>query len=247
MGRSMDYKVTLNELNQYKKNIDEADAHLSFADSVMTGVANTLTRTKELAVQGSSDTLSTEDRAAMAEEVLIMREGVLSMSNSKYRNRYIFAGFQTDSAAFDAGFNYQGDSGEINVLIDRNSSMSLNIPGDDVFGDGATSVMGTLDQLYNDLISGNTAGVQGAVDSADNALDSIANVRAKYGVKLRYLDDQRLNLDNRDFNIQTLLSATEDADIAETISEISKTELALEALRAAGAEALSKSLMDFIR
>ena len=125
--------------------------------------------------------------------------------------------------------------------------MSLNIPGDDVFGDGATSVMGTLDQLYNDLISGNTAGVQGAVDSADNALDSIANVRAKFGVKLRYLDDQRLNLDNRDFNIQTLLSATEDADIAETISEISKTELALEALRAAGAEALSKSLMDFIR
>jgi len=247
MGRSMDYKVTLNKLNQYKKNIDEVDGHISFADSVMSAVANTLTRANELAVQGATGTLSTSDRAALAEEVLIMKDSVASLSNSKYRNRYVFSGFQTNNEAFDAGFNYQGDSGEINVLIDRGSSMSLNIPGDSVFGDGATSIMGMLDQLYNDLISGNTAGVQGSVDSIDNALDSVANVRAELGVKLRYLDDQRLNLDNRDYNIQTLLSGTEDADIADTITEISKTELALESLRAVGAEAMSKSLMDFIR
>ncbi len=247
MGRSMDYKVTLNELNQYKKNIDEADAHLSFADSVMSAVTTTLTRAKEMAVQGSSDTLTTEDMAAMAEEISIMIDGVVSLTNSKYRNRYIFAGFQTNSAAFDASFNYQGDSGEINVLIDRNSSMSLNMPGDTVFGDGATSIMGMLDQLYNDLSSGNTAGVRGAIDSIDNSFESIANVRAELGVKLRFLDDQRLNLDNRGYNTQTLLSSTEDSDIANTISEISKTELALESLRAAGAEVFSKSLLDFIR
>lgn len=247
MGRSMDYKVTLNELNQYKRNIDEADAHLSFADSVMSVVATTLTRSKELAVQGSTDTLSNEDRAALAKEVLIMRDEMTSLSNSKYRNRYLFAGFKTDSVAFDASFNYQGDSGEINVLIDRDSTMALNIPGDDVFGDGATSIMGTLDQFYNDLVSGNMTGIQGAVDSIDNSLDSIANVRAELGVKLRYLDDQRLNLDNRDYNIQTLLSSTEDSDIAETVSEISKTKLALESLRAVGAEVFSKSLLDFIR
>ncbi len=247
MGRSMDYKVTLNELNQYKKNIDEADAHLSFADSVMSAVTTTLTRAKELAVQGSSDTLTTEDMAAMAEEISIMIDGVVSLTNSKYRNRYIFAGFQTNSAAFDASFNYQGDSGEINVLIDRNASMSLNMPGDTVFGDGATSIMGMLDQLYNDLSSGNTAGVRGAIDSIDNSFESIANVRAELGVKLRFLDDQRLNLDNRGYNTQTLLSSTEDSDIANTISEISKTELALESLRAAGAEVFSKSLLDFIR
>jgi flagellar hook-associated protein 3 FlgL len=247
MGRSMDYKVTLNELNQYKKNIDEADAYLGFADSVMSVLANTLTRAKELAVQGSTDTLSTSDRAAMAEEVLIMRDSVESLSNSKYRNRYLFAGFKTDSAAFDASFNYQGDSGEINVLIDRDSTMALNIHGDDVFGDGATSKMGMLDQLYNDLVNGNMTGIQGAIDSIDNALDSAANVRAELGVKLKYLDDKRSTLTDRDYNIQSLLSGTEDADIAETITEISKTQLALESLRAVGAEAMSKSLMDFIR
>ncbi len=247
MGRSMDYKVTLNQLNQFKKNIGEADAHLSFADSVMSVVSTTLTRSKELAVQGSTDTLSADDRAALAKEILIMRDEIASLSNSQYRNRYIFSGFKSNGNAFDASFNYQGDSGEINVLIDRNSTMPINIPGDSVFGDGATSIMGMLDQFYNDLISGNKTGIQGAVDSIDNSLDTVADVRAELGVKLRYLDDQRLNLDNRDFNIQTLLSNTEDADIANTVSEISKTELALQSLRAAGAEVFSKSLLDFIR
>lgn len=247
MGRSMDYKVTLNELNQYRKNIDEADAHLGFADSVMSVMSTTLTRAKELAIQGSTDTLSNEDRAAVAEEILIMRDSLVSLSNSKYRNRYVFSGFKTDSVAFDASYNYQGDSGEINVLIDRDSTMSLNMPGDVIFGDGASSTMGMFDQFYNDLVNGNLTGIQGAIDSIDNALDSAANVRAELGVKLRYLDDQRSALTDRDYNIQTLLSGTEDADIAETVTEISKTELALESLRAAGAEALSKSLMDFIR
>ncbi|UCH81548.1 MAG: flagellar hook-associated protein FlgL [Nitrospiraceae bacterium] len=247
MGRSMDYKVTLNELNQLRKNIDEADALLSYTDSVMSVMATTLTRSKELAIQGSTDTLTDVDRAALAREILVMRDEVVSLSNSKYRNRYLFSGFKTNINAFDASFNYQGDSGEIHVLIDRGSTMSVNIPGDSVFGDGATSIMGMLDQFYNDLISGNKAGIQGAVDSIDNALDTIADVRAEMGAKLRNLDEQRLNLDNRGFNIQTLLSNVEDADIADTVSEISKTEVALQSLRAAGAEVFSKSLLDFLR
>jgi flagellar hook-associated protein 3 FlgL len=247
MSKSMDYKVTLNEMSQYKKNIDEVDAHLSYADSIMSAVTNVLTRSSEIAVQGSSGILTDSDRRALANEIEIMRDEIASLSNSKYRSRYLFSGFSTDTEAFDAGYNYQGNSGEIKVPIDYNSSISLNIPGDSIFGDGVTSIMGIMDQFNTDLLSGNMAGIQGAIDTLDSSLDSIADVRAELGVRLRYLDDQRQNLDNRDFNIQTLLSNTEDADIAQEVGEITKTELALEALRAAGAKSFSQSLWDFIR
>jgi len=247
MSKSMDYKVTLNEMGQYKKNIDEVDAHLSYADSIMSAVTNVLIRSSEIAVQGSSGILTDSDRRALANEIEIMRDEIASLSNSKYRSRYMFAGYQTDSEAFDAGYNYQGDSGEINISVDYNITISLNIPGDSIFGDGATSLMGIMDQFNTDLLSGNMAGIQGAIDSLDSSLDNIADVRAELGVKLKYLDDQRQNLDNRNLNIQTLLSNTEDADIADSVGEITKTELALEALRAAGAKSFSQSLWDFIR
>ncbi len=245
MMKAMDYKVSINEIEQYKRNISEAEEHLSFADTTMDSVYIALDTAKAKAVQGASAT--TDDRIKIASEVAQLRDHVLSLANSKYRNRYIFSGYKTDVQSFDAGFNYQGDSGEINVFIDRNATMAINIPGDQVFGSGSTSFMGVLDDLYNDLMADDTLGIGDAIDKIDSAIDQVANVRAVLGARLNRLDDLKYNLEDRDVTLKTYLSEVEDTDIAYTISEISKTEVALQSLRQSGAEALSQSLLDFLR
>lgn len=249
MMKAMDYKVSINELEQYKRNIDEADAHLSFADTTMSSVTNALTRARELAVQGSTDSISSQDRTAMAEEIANLRDEMISLANGKFRNKYIFSGFRTDTQAFDAGFNYQGDSGEVNVLIDHNATMAINIPGDQVFSSGGTTYMETLDDLYNILTNpaSSSTDVSPFIDDLDNALDQVANVRADIGARLNHLDGRRSNLEDRDITLKTFLSEVEDTDIAVTVSEISKTKLALESLRQSGAEILSQSLLNFLR
>jgi len=251
MMKAMDYKVSINEIEQYRRNIDEANERLSYAETTMASVTNALTRAGELANQASSGTQNVDTRAALAEEVANLRDEIMSLANSKLRNKYMFSGFKTDTQSFDAGFNYQGDSGEVNVMIDRNATMAINIPGDEVFGSGATSIMGTLDSLYNALVSTDDAvaqaGAQTALTTVDSALDQIANVRADIGARLNYLDDRKSNLDDRDITLKTYLSEIEDTDIAYTVSEISKTEVALQSLRQSGAEVLSQSLLDFLR
>lgn len=251
MTKAMDYKVSISEIEQYKRNIDEANAHLSFADTNMSSVTNALTRARELAVQASTGSLSNVDRAAIAKEIAELRDEVNSLANTKFRNRYTFSGFKTDTQSFDAGFNYQGDSGEVNVLIDRNATIAINIPGDAVFGSGANSIMGALNSLYNALMDSDPlvaqAGAQTAITDIDNAIDQIANVRADIGARLNHLDNSRSNLEGRDTTLKTFLSEIEDTDIAETVSEISKTELALQSLRQSGAKILSQSLLDFLQ
>ena len=247
MMKVMDYKVSINELEQYKRNIDEAYEQLSYAETAMTSVTNALTRAEELANQASSGTQNADTRASMAGEVANLRDEIMSVANGKFRNKYLFSGFKNDTQSFDAGFNYQGDSGEVNVMIDRSATMAINIPGDQVYGSGATSIMGILDTLYNDLMANNQAGAQAAIEDIDSALDQIANVRADIGARLNHLDDRKINLDDRDFTLKAYLSEIEDTDIASTISEISKTEVALQSLRQSGAEVLSQSLLDFLR
>jgi len=251
MMKVMDYKVSINEIDRYKRNIDEASQHLSYAETTMTSLSNALTRAGELANQASTGTHTSDTRAAIAEEVANLRDEVMSLANSKFRSKYIFSGFKTDTPSFDAGFNYQGDSGEVNVMIDRSAMMAINIPGDQVFGSGATSIMAGLDNLYNALINTDDsiarAGAQAAIDDIDSALDQIANVRADIGARLNHLDSRKSNLDDRDITLKTYLSEVEDTDIAYTISEISKTEVALQSLRQSGAEVLSQSLLDFLR
>lgn len=247
MMKVMDYKVSINELEQYKRNIDEAYEQMSYAETAMTSVTNALTRAEELANQASSGTQNADTRASMAGEVANLRDEIMSVANGKFRNKYLFSGFKNDTQSFDAGFNYQGDSGEVNVMIDRSATMAINIPGDQVFGSGATSIMGILDTLYNDLMANNQAGAQAAIEDIDSALDQVANVRADIGARLNHLDDRKINLDDRDFTLKAYLSEIEDTDIASTISEISKTEVALQSLRQSGAEVLSQSLLDFLR
>ncbi|MBI4682652.1 MAG: flagellar hook-associated protein FlgL [Nitrospirae bacterium] len=251
MTKGMDYKVSISEIEQYKRNIDEANAHLSFAETNMSSVTNSLTRARELAVQASTGSLSYLDRVAIAKEIAELRDEIQSLANTKFRNRYTFSGFMTDTQSFDAGFNYQGDSGEINVLIDRNATIAINIPGDTVFGSGATSIMGSLNSLYNALMDPDPlvaqAGAQTAITDIDNAIDQIANARADIGARQNHLDNSRSNLESRDTTLKTFLSEIEDTDIADTVTEISKTELALQSLRQSGAKILSQSLLDFLQ
>jgi flagellar hook-associated protein 3 FlgL len=247
MGRSMDYKVTLNEIEQYRRNIAEVESHISIADSTMSSVTNSLIRARELAVQASSSTQSATSRAAIAEEIENLRDEMLNLANTKFRNRYIFSGFQTDTAAFDSGFNYQGDAGQISVKIDRNATMDLNIVGSATFSVNGATFMEHLDDFYSALMANDENAIQDAITNVDNALDHTANVRADLGSRLTYVDDLKLNLDNRDFTLKTLLSNVEDNDIAETASEIAKTELALESLRQSGSRILQQSLLDFLR
>ena len=134
MMRTMDHKLSINYNEQYKRTIDDAIAHINFAEGITSSVSNALTRTKELALSGATGTASAESRASIAKEVAQLRDQILSLSNSKLGDRYIYSGHRTDIKPFNSTtFNYQGDSGIINVIIDREAVMPINVPGSDTF------------------------------------------------------------------------------------------------------------------
>jgi flagellar hook-associated protein 3 FlgL len=246
MMKVMDYKVSINEIEQYKRNIDEAEAHLGFADTTMSTVTAVLDKARELAVLGAS---GAAERDKAASEVAQLRDQLTSLANSKFRNKYIFSGYATDTQSFDAGFIYQGDSGEINVMTDSSATVAMNIPGDQVFSSGGDTYMKTLDNFYNALMDPDSepADISAFIDEFENALDQVANVRADIGGRLNNLEDRKSNLEDRNFTLKTYLSEVEDTDLASTISEISKTEVALQSLRQSGAQVLSQSLLDFLK
>jgi flagellar hook-associated protein 3 FlgL len=247
MSRAMDYKARIEENEQYMRNTDDAYSFLQYADTVMSSVANSLTRAKELSIQGATETQSAESRASIAEEVAGLRDEMLAAANSKLRDRYIFSGFKIDTAPFDASYIYQGDSGEMNVMIDRTATAAVNITGSKAFSYGGTTFMETLDDLYTGLQSNNTSAIQTTIEGIDNALDQIANVRAELGARVSYLDKQKINLEDRNFAFRSFLSNTEDADITADVSEMARAELALQSLQQAGSKIFSQSLLDFLR
>jgi flagellar hook-associated protein 3 FlgL len=246
MMNAMGYKVTLNEIDQYKKNIDNADSQLGLTETVMSSVGDILSRARELAVQGSTGTQTPANRASIAQEIASLRDEALRLSQTQFRDRYIFSGYKTDTTPFDASFNYQGDANEINVLIDRDSTIALNVTGDEAFSSGGETYFETLDNLYNALINDQTSIIQASITLIDNATGQVANVRADIGARMNSIEKLKSTHEDRDTALKTLLASTEDDDIAVTISELTKTQVSLESLRASGAKVMSQSLMDFL-
>ena len=247
MINAMSYKVTINQIEQYTKNIDEVNSQLSLTDTIMSSVTDALIRARELAVEASTGTQTPQNRASIAQEIASLRDEVFRLSQTRFRDRYIFSGYKTDTEPFDTSFNYVGDTNEINVLIDTDTTVAMNLTGDEAFSSGGVTFFDTLDDLYDALMSNDVTAIQNSITPIDNDLAQVANARADVGARMNYVDRVKTTHEERDTAMRIILSNTEDTDIAETVSELTKIQYALESLRASGAQILSQSLMDFLK
>jgi flagellar hook-associated protein 3 FlgL len=245
--RAMDYKLSINYNDQYKKNITEAQSHLSFTETVLNSVSETLMRLKELALQGADSSMNSKNRESIAEEVDELTKHLLNLSNSRFRDRYVFSGFKTDTASFDSNFSYLGDSGVMNVMIDNNTFIPINVPGNNVFEFNGETFMKIADDLKNALLNNDLNAIRDSISKIDGSSSVIDKVLADVGARMNRLDDQMDRLDNSSINLRSALSLTEDDDIAETTINYSKAELALQALRQTASRGIYQSLFDFLR
>ena len=95
---------TVDDAKQYSRNANNALTWLKNADTELQTASKILSRAKdELAVQGKNDSQDANSRKALAGEVLNIYQAMLDIANSKYMDRYIFAGYNTDNPPFTAG------------------------------------------------------------------------------------------------------------------------------------------------
>ena len=137
-ARAMGYKVSINAVDQYKRNIDEANIQLTYTDNIIGSVNDTMVSLHELTAMGNN-AQSLENRDLYSEQAAQYRDYLLSLSNTQLGNKYIFSGYQTDQKAFlynstTGQYDYQGDNGETRVLIDDGAQTAINIQGSRAFG-----------------------------------------------------------------------------------------------------------------
>ncbi len=288
--RALDYKLNINLNAQYMKNIDEATSHMSFTEMTISSVADTLNRIKELTLTGVSGSQDALGRRSIGSEVAQLRDHLLKLANSKFRDRYMFSGYRTDIQSFNPStYDYQGDEGYINVLIDKEAAVPINIPGVHVFGytmaaaeeirlnDGRyihyipgigttitveirdtdnitvldtfnfSNIMQMSDILTNALNNNDLTRINAMIRPFERAFANIIDHQAYAGAILNRMDNQVANNQDSTLNLTTVLSETEDVDLAKVISDIAKNETAIQALRQSSVKQLSQSLFDFLR
>jgi flagellar hook-associated protein 3 FlgL len=120
--------------SQFIKNTNIAKSFLEYTDQSLGELSEVLVRAKELAISQSSDGgSSAETRLTTASEIEQLHNQSIQIGNRRFGDRYIFAGHQTKQAPFDSKGNYFGDDGDIKIQVQKDASISMNMPGDKVF------------------------------------------------------------------------------------------------------------------
>ncbi len=86
------------QLTQYSTNIQNGLGFMGATNTALSSVNTILQSMRELAVEGSSDTVSSSERPAMNAQVQQLTTQLISLVNTQYNGNYIFNGTQTKTA-----------------------------------------------------------------------------------------------------------------------------------------------------
>lgn len=132
--RVLGARTNINADNQFIKNINQAKTFLEFSDQSLGEMTEVLTRAKELAIGQSTDAgANATTRTVTATEVAQLFNQTVQVGNRKLGDRFLFGGYKTTTPPFSNDGEYHGDNGEIKIAINKESDVSLNIPGSRAF------------------------------------------------------------------------------------------------------------------
>lgn len=248
-ARAKDLRTVLTATDQYRANIDRADERLSMAETSLASMEEVLGRAKEIALEQSNPTYDAAQRGVLAQGVQQLIDEMVALGNTQIEGRYLFAGFKSDAAPFDATGAYLGDSGVRNVEVGNGVQVAENITGDQFLGGagGGVDVFAVLTQLRDALLANDPTAVSATIDPMDQAADQVTQARMTVGFRMNKLETHRGILEEAKFQTQQLLSSAEDVDLTQAVSDLVLRQNTLDVARATLAQVLgSGSIMQYL-
>ncbi|MDY6849697.1 MAG: flagellar hook-associated protein FlgL [Thermodesulfobacteriota bacterium] len=224
--------------------LDVLDTHLERVESVMV-------RAKETLVYAGNGSLSDNDLKTLGAQMRLMKDELLALANSSVDGKYLFSGYKEDTQPYPTGtpIVYDGDDGEINLEIGPGEKVKVNLTGEEVFGDPGTGK--DMWELFDDMASALEVGTPSAalaeMDNLDQAADQMRTQRSQMGNLAQRVDSAKLNMEDVRIDMQAMLSRYEDADLVETITNMTMQETAFKAALDITSRVSRLSILDYMR
>ncbi len=254
--------------SQYLENISSLLNAANHSYTAVKGIQTLTASAGEIASKATSGTASSSDLSNYASEIGKIIDQALQAANTRDANgNYIFAGTKTTQPPFvgtkDAAGNYtsityQGNTSVAQVDIADNYSVSAQVPGANTTGSGATGlftdsrsgtdVFAHLISLQQHLLAGNTAAISStdipAVNADGNHVISLVSAN---GVLQSALNSAQDLANSKKLNIDSDISGKTSADLATTLTQLTRTQSAYQAALSSGTKVFNLSLLDYLK
>jgi len=222
-GLAVSTKMTaqIRGTNQAARNISDAIALVQTADGATKEISAIMQRMRELAVQGATETYSTDDLALMDTEYQQLEAEIQRIVDQTKWNKMELLDGSGGSGGAGAFL--------IQVGSDNGQFMTVSIGNLDI----AAGSLGCLSGL--DVSS--QANASAAITNIDGAFENLATIRADYGSYMNRLSHSLNNAEVFSANMSDANSRLLDTDYAKEMTEFAKAQI----VRQAGMAMLSQA------
>ena len=236
-------------LNQARRNTNDGISLIQVAEGSLNEVGNILIRLKELAIQGSSDTVGNQEREFINLEFMALKNEIdrISLSTEYIGTRLLIGkGEEVDKSLIvnhskpplevqvDKEYNELVDSLEVRNPVDiiRLNFESINALTE---GEGSLGIGSPGNEEGTKVSTKESA--QNSISVIDKAVDKVSSYRAKLGSLQNRLISTDRNLGIRIENLTVSKSRIADADFANETAELTQWSI----LQQAGASVLNQA------
>jgi flagellar hook-associated protein 3 FlgL len=255
----------LGRFQQYSSNISDGQSWLNTADTTLGSVVKALDQVQTDVLSGANTTaqVSGGDQA-LSQEVLSIKQQILSLASTTYNNRPIFSGTygvppypqggasgvsDPTSSSYnpDVAYAYAGGSSPVARVVSPGQSVNVSLTGQQVFGSGSTSVFALLDTISQDLASGNTTALSGSdLSQLQTAVNTVTQSQGVVGALGASLASDAADVSQKVTAIQDQVSTLTDASEDQVAAQLDLEETSYQAALETTAKIIQPSLVQFL-
>jgi flagellin len=207
---SENLKAQIRGLGQAERNAQDGVSLVQIAEGALAEVGNIMIRLRELAVQAASDTIGPTERKFLNVEFEQLTSEVDRIANSTEFNRVPL--LNGTGSVFDIQIGTRNDPLSDRLTFDA-SSADVNI-----------AALGLNLASVSDKIS-----AQNSLSAIDQAIQNVSGIRADFGALQNRLQSTINNIQISNENLSAANSRIRDTDIASATSELTRTNILMQA------------------
>jgi flagellar hook-associated protein 3 FlgL len=249
---------SMRAIEQYRRNIRVATGRAGEEENALDHLTDLLGRGIELAIGQASSPSNAQTRTIAKAEVDQLIAGAVELGNTKFGGDYLFGGTRGGeqpfrvpptaadgfSALVDSGSNPVDPSGHIQIEIADGRFMQPTHNGTEVFLD--SNALQSLRDLSTALGNNDTAAINSAVQSLQQASDKVQTLIGTQGARTAELQDASDKLDSLELSMDKFRSNLRDIEVEKAMLDLVGRQTMYQAAMAATTRIMGMSLVNYL-
>ncbi|MEI8088428.1 MAG: flagellin [Opitutaceae bacterium] len=252
-SRVINRQMELERVSNYQSAASMAKSRSQSSLTALTQIQKIAGRLGELTSLASS--ASPQGMAAYGAEVGQLLEQATNFANTKFGADYIFAGTAVDAQPFNPTRDangaittvaYAGNSQDATLSMGDGRSIAPS-PGAATTNPAIATFLNSIVALRNAMDAGDTAAVKSLDATMGAHEDTVVNAIGTVAAVQTRIDANQAQLTGRADDLNRLISADTDADMATSMVRLTETQTAYQAALSSTANIFKLSLLDYLK